>query len=273
MAVTANGRVYFGTTPISPADLAEKVKSGLSGHTGKKLYIKGDSRTPYAGMAKVLDAVRMAGIEAPNLLTAQRDSPEPGKLLPPKGLEVLVGPSLPSASESIVVQVLNAGQRPTLSINNERISLDALQATLRQLLQNRSQKMVVLRADELIAVWGCRARNRRVPLGGSQGLSGHGWNVKAALWDRPLCIVPRACTLAPRRKPALLLLLLRLGRLEFLHVREGLLEVLHRFRVHFVDRGLARALGEATGALPGNQHPLNPLPVIGSDGRLKHGGS
>jgi biopolymer transport protein TolR len=148
LAVTAQGRVYFGITPTSPADLAEKVKGGLSGRTGKKIYIKGDARTSYAGMAKVLDAVRMAGVEAPNLLTAQRDSPEPGKLLSPKGLEVLVGPSLPSAAESIVVQVLNAGQRPTLSIKDERISLDALQATLRQLFQNRSQKTVVLRADE-----------------------------------------------------------------------------------------------------------------------------
>jgi biopolymer transport protein ExbD len=148
VAVTASGRVYFATTPVSPADLTEKVKSGLSGRTGKTLYIKGDSRTPYAGMAKVLDAVRMAGVEAPNLLTAQRDSPEPGKLLPPKGLEVLVGPSLPSTSESIAVQVLNAGQRITLSVNNERISLDTLQATLGRLFQNRSQKTVVLRADE-----------------------------------------------------------------------------------------------------------------------------
>jgi len=150
LAVTAKGSVYFGITPIGPADLAEKVKGGLSGHTGKKIYIKGDARTSYAGMAKVLDAVRVAGVEAPNLLTAQRDSPEPGKLLSPKGLEVLVGPSLPSASESISVQALNTGQPPTLSINNERISLDALQATLRQLFQNRNQKMVVLRADELL---------------------------------------------------------------------------------------------------------------------------
>jgi biopolymer transport protein ExbD/biopolymer transport protein TolR len=148
LAVTVSGRVYFGTTPVNPADLTEKVKGGLSGRTGKKLFIKGDSRTPYAGIAKVLDAVRMAGVEAPNLLTAQRDSPESGKPLPPKGLEVLVGPSLPSASESIALQVLNAGQQPTLSINNERISLDTLQATLRQLFQNRSQKTVVLRADE-----------------------------------------------------------------------------------------------------------------------------
>jgi biopolymer transport protein ExbD len=35
-----------------------------------------------------------------------------------------------------------------LSINNERTSLDTLQATLRRLFQNRSQKTVVLRADE-----------------------------------------------------------------------------------------------------------------------------
>lgn len=148
VAVTASGSVYFGTTPVSPAELAEKVKGGLSGRAGKKLFIKGDSRTPYAGMAEVLDAVRMAGVEAPNLLTDQRDSSEPGKLLPPKGLEVLVGPSLPSTSESIAVQVLNAGQRITLNINNERIFLDTLQATLRQLFQNGSQKTVVLRADE-----------------------------------------------------------------------------------------------------------------------------
>ena len=148
LAITASGSVYFGTTPIGPADLAKEVKAGLSGYTGKNLYIKGDARTPYAGMAKVLDAVRMAGIQAPNLLTGQRDSPEPGKLATPKGLEVLVGPSSPSASESIVVQVLNVGQQPTLSINNQRISLDKLQSTLRQLTQNRNQKTVVLRADE-----------------------------------------------------------------------------------------------------------------------------
>lgn len=148
VAVTASGRVYLETTLVSPADLADKVKGALSGRTRKTLYIKGDSRTPYAGMAQVLDAVRKAGVEAPNLLTNQRDSPEPGKLLPPKGLEVLVGASLPSTSESIVLQVLNAEQRFTLSINNERISLDKLQATLRQLFQSRSQKTVVLRADE-----------------------------------------------------------------------------------------------------------------------------
>ena len=78
VSVTDNGRVYFGVNPISPAALAEKVKGGMSNRTEKKLYIKADARIPYANVVKVLDAVRAPGVEAPNLLTAQQDSSEPG---------------------------------------------------------------------------------------------------------------------------------------------------------------------------------------------------
>lgn len=148
LAVTADGSAYLGITPLASAELRDKVKGALSGRSGAKLYIKGDSRTPYAGMAKVLAAVREAGVATPALLTAQRDSPEPGYPVPPKGLEVLIGPSLPPASESIGVQALHAGQQPTLSVNNERTSFENLPARLRQLLQNGSRKVVVLKVDE-----------------------------------------------------------------------------------------------------------------------------
>src|SRR5208282_4917669 len=102
VSVTDDGSVYFGVNPINPASLTEKVKDSLSNRTGKKLYIKADARTQYANVVKVLDAVRTAGIDAPNLLTAQRDSSEPGTLVRPKGLEVFVGPPLPSGSEATV---------------------------------------------------------------------------------------------------------------------------------------------------------------------------
>lgn len=148
LAVTAKGAVYFGITPVKAADLAETVKGGLSGGAGKKLYIKVDARTPYANVATVLDGVRKAGVAATNLLTAQKDSPEPGHPVPPKGLEVLIGPTVPSASEAIVVQMLDAGQQFSLSVNNERVSLEALQAMLRKLVQNSSAKMVLLKANE-----------------------------------------------------------------------------------------------------------------------------
>jgi biopolymer transport protein ExbD len=149
VAVTQSGSVYLGIDPITPAALAEK--SGLSSRAEEKLYIKADARTPYANVAKVLDAVRKAGVTSTNLLTAQDETPEPGKLVPPKGLEVLVGPPLSSGAESTVVQVLNSGQRwPLLQINNEDIPWANLESRLRQLYQNHSKKVVLLKADGLL---------------------------------------------------------------------------------------------------------------------------
>jgi biopolymer transport protein ExbD len=151
VSITDDGNVYFGVNPISSAALAEKVKGVLSNQTEKKLYIKADARTPYANVMKVLGAVRAAGVEAPSLLTAQRDSSQPGTLVPPKGLEVLVGPPLPPGSEAIAVLVLNSGQRrPALKINNEPVPWATLQSRLRQLFQNRSEKVVQVKADGIL---------------------------------------------------------------------------------------------------------------------------
>src|ERR1700756_196069 len=151
VSVTDDGSVYVGVNPISSAALAEKVRGDLSNRTEKKLYIKAGARTPYANVVNVLDAVRTAGVEAPNLLTVQRDSSEPGTLVPPKGLEVLVGPPLPSGSEAIVVRVLNSGQRrPTVKINNEHIPWATLQSTLREFFQNRNEKVVLVKAQGVL---------------------------------------------------------------------------------------------------------------------------
>ena len=152
VSVTDDGSVYFGVDPISPAALAEKVRDGLSNRRERKLCIKADARTSYANVVKVLDAMRTAGVEAPNLLTAQRDSSGPGTLIPPKGLEVLIGLPLRAGSEAIVVQVLNSEhQRPALKINNEPVQRATLQSRLRQLLQNRSDNVVHIQADATLA--------------------------------------------------------------------------------------------------------------------------
>jgi len=149
VAVTHNGSMYFGTDPITPAALAEK--RDLFSRAGEKLYIKADARTPYANVTKALGAVRTAGVTAPNLLTGQHETPQPGKLVSPKGLEVLVGPRLPSGAESTLVQVLNSGQQwPKLKINNQDIPWANLESSLRQLLHNRSEKVVLVKADGLL---------------------------------------------------------------------------------------------------------------------------
>ena len=146
VSVTNDGRVYFGVDQVSPASLSEKVKGRLSNRAEKQLYIKADVRTPYANVAKVLDAVRTAGVEAPIFLTAQRDASEPSTLVPPKGLETLM--ASPSASQSTVVQLLSSGQpTPMLKINNHPIPWTDLQSTLRQVVQSRTEQVVLVKAD------------------------------------------------------------------------------------------------------------------------------
>jgi biopolymer transport protein TolR len=150
VAVTRSGSVYLGIDPITPAALAKM--PGLSSRAEEKLYIKADARAPYANVAKVLDAVRAAGVTAPSLLTAQDETPEPGKPGSPKGLEVRVSRPLPSRAESTVLQMLNSGERqPRLKINNEDIPWENLESRLTQLYQNHSGKAVLLDADGLLA--------------------------------------------------------------------------------------------------------------------------
>ena len=148
VTVTDEGSVYFGIGLTSTAALAERVKGGLSNRTEKKLYIKADARTPYASVARVLDALRTAGVEAPNLLTAQTGSSEPGTLVSAKGLEVSLGPRLASGSEAVVLQVAKSGQRlPRLKVNDEPVPWEALQSTLRLLFQKRRDRVVLLKAE------------------------------------------------------------------------------------------------------------------------------
>jgi biopolymer transport protein ExbD len=148
VTVTNNGSVYFGIGLTTPARLAERIRDDLFNRTEKNLYIKADARVPYAGVAKVLDAVRVAGVEKAKLLTAQTDSSEAGTFLPPKGLEVLL--SLPPASSpnAVVLQVLESGQQwPRLKINDKDVAWPALQGELKKLFQNGSERVALVKAE------------------------------------------------------------------------------------------------------------------------------
>jgi biopolymer transport protein ExbD len=139
--------VYLGINPSTPAALAEQIEGRLSGRE-QKVYLKADARAPYADVVTILGAASTAGVEAPILLTNQPESPEPGTVVAPKGLEVLVGLPSPSGSESTVVEVLNSEQRwPMLKVNHEQIPWTALESTLSKLLQNRTEKVVLVKAD------------------------------------------------------------------------------------------------------------------------------
>ena len=145
VTVTENGDIDFGVDPITPGDLAEKLRR-TPFIRGQKLYIKADARTPYSRVLQVLEATRNGGISPQVLLTQQSESPAPGKMVPPKGLPVQVGSS--PGTDATVVQVLDSGKaEPALKVNSQTVSGNNLQSTLSQILQNKSEKVVQVRAD------------------------------------------------------------------------------------------------------------------------------
>jgi biopolymer transport protein ExbD len=140
VTITADGSLYFGVHPVTLHGLEEQMTVHPRNRE-QTLYIKADARTPYANVQKALDAARDAMFEAPVLLTSQQQSATPGTMMPPKGLEVMVSEP---AADSVVVEVY-AGQVP-LKVNNEDVAPTALQTTIGEVLQNRSEKVVAVKA-------------------------------------------------------------------------------------------------------------------------------
>src|SRR5437764_12593231 len=67
VTVTETGKLYFGIDAVTPDALLKELKNRIS-HPTQNLYIKADSRAPYAGVVKVLDAAHTAGIASVTLL-------------------------------------------------------------------------------------------------------------------------------------------------------------------------------------------------------------
>jgi len=103
VAVTFRGTVFLEVTTVTAAQLSGRVKTQLTGHPGKRVYLKGDARTPYSTVVEVLDALRTAGVKAPILLTSQHDATNVS-YVPPMGLEVLLAPPPPDAAQSVTLK-------------------------------------------------------------------------------------------------------------------------------------------------------------------------
>ena len=170
VTVAADGRLYFGADPMTPDELAEWMKTHPRNREAT-LYIKADARAPFASVEKVLEIGRVMEFDMPVLLTAQVEHNAPGTMVPPKGVDVSVGSSLPSGAIATVVQLLPSGQEPRLLINNDQTSWSALESTLRRHFQKGDDKLVLLRADVRLpfsdvvyAIDSCRAVGAKVYL-------------------------------------------------------------------------------------------------------------
>jgi biopolymer transport protein ExbD len=144
VTVTADGSMYFGTDPFTATSLADEMKKRPRKRE-QNLYVKADARAPYGDVEKALAAARVDLFETSVLLTSNADSSE-GTIVSPTGLEVQLIP--PTGLQPTEVQLINSGQQtPILKINNRQIPLANLQNTLTQIFQNRSEKVVLVKAD------------------------------------------------------------------------------------------------------------------------------
>ncbi len=84
VAITRDGKIFFGSDQITPDQLTAKVKDRLSNKVDKRVFVKADARTKYGNVVEVVDDVRAAGVDQLGLLTEQRkmgsfSAPTPGK--------------------------------------------------------------------------------------------------------------------------------------------------------------------------------------------------
>jgi biopolymer transport protein ExbD/biopolymer transport protein TolR len=90
VAVTRDGKVFFGTDQVAPDQLTSKIKDRLINRVDKRVFIRADARARYGNVVEVVDNVRAAGVDQLGLLTEQRKqgagtTPTAGETAPPPG--------------------------------------------------------------------------------------------------------------------------------------------------------------------------------------------
>jgi biopolymer transport protein ExbD len=145
VTVTADGQLYFGVDPATPAALRERMIRTPHKH-GQRVYIKADARASFASVQKALDAASAAEIESPVLLVSQQSSTKPGTIIAPEGLEILLD-GANSGAKSTVELNYSAQGSPNLRIGDQTIPLADLRDRIHQVVQNQKEKTILLRAD------------------------------------------------------------------------------------------------------------------------------
>jgi biopolymer transport protein ExbD len=170
IAVTQNGHLFFGAKPVTRDGLMNEMIS-TPRHREQKLYIKADARAPYSNVESVLKVAHTAEFEAPVLLTAQKESAQPGTIVPPKGLEVWMPTGTPTGPEPANLEVATVNKAAALTLNNHEVGWTNLRSNLNQFFRGKSEKVVRLRGASEVpfaqiarAVDECRAIGAKVVL-------------------------------------------------------------------------------------------------------------
>jgi len=145
VTITANGHLYFGQDSETPESLLQAMKNRPR-NRGQALYVKADSRAPFASVKQVLEAAH-ALFDRAYLLTAQPTGAQPGSVVPPTGLPISIA-AAPTAG-AVVVYISPGEGSPKLRIANEDVPLKTLQRKLVELLPSPNDRVVLLKAGQV----------------------------------------------------------------------------------------------------------------------------
>jgi biopolymer transport protein ExbD len=144
VTVTADGQLYFGVDPLTPAALQQRMIR-VSHKRNQRLYIKADASVPFASVQKALEAASAAEFESPVLLVSQQSPEKPGVMVAPKGLEITMDGAANSGTKSVVEVNYSAQGSSAIRIDDREVPVADLPSRIRQAVQ--SQKTILLRAD------------------------------------------------------------------------------------------------------------------------------
>jgi biopolymer transport protein ExbD len=69
LAVTRDGKIYLGNSPVALDEITKKVKDMIEGRLDKTVYVKSDARAKYGDVVRVINNIRAAGVDSLGLLT------------------------------------------------------------------------------------------------------------------------------------------------------------------------------------------------------------
>jgi biopolymer transport protein ExbD len=145
VAINADGRLFFGTKPVTPDQLFDEMKA-TPRQRDARLYIKADARSKFSSLLSALREARSVEFEQFVLLTSQHTSAAPGKMVSPEGIAVQINPH---AKGRIDVRLSSQGRQSTLTVDGKPVSWAELGNTLKNQQHGPDQVVLIDAADSI----------------------------------------------------------------------------------------------------------------------------
>ncbi len=139
VAITADGRLYFGAQAVTPEQLFEKMEA-TPRQRDTRLYIKADAHSTFSSLRTALGPARSVQFESAVLLTSQPESHSRAGLVPPQGINVEI---VPQRSGTIDVRISRQADTSQLTVNGKTVAWSNLKDTLKNLVRGRNQVVQV----------------------------------------------------------------------------------------------------------------------------------